>query len=135
MSNWDRSGSWDASFLSISQTLVYLPLPTCRRVGMSYDNAMALMLRRRPTANPIPEFCTLLRELASSPNTAVVEPEEKTSYASVITTIANDVKEDMEKEVVQGEGPKRTREHGTPPAATRKRVATSMIGPQRPPNR
>jgi hypothetical protein len=100
-----------------------------RRVGMSYEDAMTLMQRRRPTANPIPEFRALLQELAATKtneNTDVERDEETLTVRLVNDSTTTDVDE-----------AKRTKrvEHDNQPAPAKKRVAIAMIGPQGPPKR
>jgi hypothetical protein len=97
---------------------------------LSYEDAMALMLRRRPTANPIPEFRALLQEFAIS---KVIPVEKGTSDTTTTTPDAKGKKGKEETEVEDKTKP--VEEDDDPSAPTNKRVATAMIGPQRPPKR
>jgi hypothetical protein len=104
-----------------------------RRVEMSLDDAMALMIRRRPTAQPIPEFMVLLRTLdvvlprssrghADGQDTVVVT--QRPPAASSVTGCKNKKNHEQDDNEVEEEEDAVVHDE--------KRIRT-VIGPQRPP--
>lgn len=98
--------------------------PTHSRVDMSYEDAMALMLRRRPQANPLPAFRVLLQE---EPSTKALEKDDNSKEKLETDDTANEKEE--ENEIQRPQKPDRG------PRTQKRAAATAPIGPQRPPKK